>query len=395
MSESYPSPFYTDRGIGQAANALAQAFLPNPLREARMQGLAANAELDRARAGEIARRGSSADAVSAIARGGDVSPAAVTNMLAAMAASGDPNILRVAGEFMRAFGGAAGADPNRMAQLQGGAGQDWISTEVGRRLQEQNNLTQAFGVADRQAAAQRYAVDQQELGRDRRMAPEINPGNVVVVPPNSPLAPRARADGRIPGAPLAPTMDATRADAARRYAAGEGTPEERARWRDVFSPSIGAAEVRGGSAARPPLDINGADGRAIDEQIGASMPPGSALSPEAAQIVRARTAELYQQNRNLVAAAQQAVQEFMSRNPPRTDSSLNPFSSRTFGVPTAGGPVRRDPGPSSAPPAPAEGAAPATGGYRLPNGQVIPEGATIRQGGRTYIIRGGQPVPLA
>jgi hypothetical protein len=378
--ESIPSPFYTDPGLGRAAASLAQVFLPNPLRDARMAGIQANADLDRARAGEIARRGAAGEAAGARLRAGSVDPGTLANVFADILAGANPEMMQALPGFIRGFGGAAGADPNRLAQLFVGAGGNYGHTEPGFRYNVDTDAATARRGQDVSAGAQRYAVDQQQAGADRRMVVEVNPGNTAYVPPNSPMAPRAT-DGRITGAP---TRDTVAGENMRRYAAGEGTPEERARWRETFAPS---------AANRPPMDVGGADARALEEQIGASLPPGSALSPEAAQAVRARAAELYQQSRNLVASAQQAVQEFMAQNPPRTDSSLNPFSARTFGVPQTGGPVRRDPGPSSAPRAPTEGAPPAPTGWRAPNGIVVPEGATIRQGGRNFIIRGGVPVP--
>jgi hypothetical protein len=386
MSESIPSPFYTDRGIGQAAASLAQAFLPNPLREARMQGIAANAELDRARAGEIARRGAAGEAAGARLRAGSVDPGTLANVFADILAGANPEMMQALPGFIRGFGGAAGADPGRLAQLFVGAGGNYGHTEPGFRYNVDTDAATARRGQDVSAGAQRYAVDQQQAGADRRMVVEVNPGNTAYVAPGSPMAPRAGSNGQIVGAP---TRDTVAGENMRRYGAGEGTPEERARWRETFAPS---------SANRPPMDINGPDTRAIDEQIGASMPPGSALSPEAAQVVRARTAELYQQSRNMVAAAQQAVREFMAQNPPRTDSSWNPLSARTFGVPTpaapAAGAPQRSAGPSNLPPAPTEGAPPAAG-FRARNGTVVPEGATIRQNGRTFIIRNGVPVPAS
>lgn len=356
MSESYPNPFFSDRssGIGPAVSSLVQAFAPNPVREARTGALLSQMDYDRARTDRVRAQGAAGQAAGARLRAGSVDPATLAQVFADVITGADPQMLAALPGFIRGFGGAAGAAPDRMAQLQQGAGQDWISTEVGRRFQEQNNLAQAFGVADRNNAGALARERVQQDGLDRRMAPEINPGNVVVVPPNSPLMPRATPDGRIAG-----------------------------------PPAIDRA------ALRPPMDINGADARAIDEGIATNLPDGAQLTPEALALIRRRAAELYQVTRNMPAAVQDAVREFMSQNPPRADSSWNPFSARRYGVPTAPAapPARsRDTGgPSSLPTAPTEGAAPAAAARPA---ALPPEGTRVRQNGREFIIRNGRAEPL-
>jgi hypothetical protein len=362
MNESYPSPFFSDRrGISQGVSSLVQAFMPNPMREARTGALMSQMDYDRARTDNVRAERAAAQAMgdyaAAAGPGALVDPSTLVNILAAGMRGGNPQILAALPGLMRGFGGAVGAAPDRMAQLQQGAGQDWISTEVGRRFQEDNNLAQAFGVADRNNAGALARERVQQEGADRRMAPEINPGNVVVVPPNSPLAPRAT-DGRIAGPPVPVTGAAARQAPA--------VPASTARQFDEYFAS--------------PITLNPNDSARTPD-------------PEARRWLSRRAAELWQSGPDGVrgnpnAAIEEALAEFRNAGPGETGSLV---TGRGFALPPSLQRPRDTGGPSNLPPAPTEGAAT---GYRMPNGRVLPENAVIRQNGREFIVRGGVPVPV-
>ena len=175
---------------------------------------------------------------------------------------------------------------------------------------------------DIHSADTRFTVTTEEAGRNARMAPEINPGNRVVVPPNSPLASRADAYGFIQGNPSLPVEQGAAARALRENPAMP--PAELEANRRVL-PGAAGAEIRGpagGGAGRPALDVNPNEAARLtqtalallgDTVDGRGAPNGvAALTPEAQAWVQQRAASLYQQTRDAGSAAEQAAREFRS-----------------------------------------------------------------------------------
>lgn len=310
------NPFFSTPGFAQGAGALARLFIPDAGREAALQAREAQGRLYDTQAEEIQQRiAANPQAAEALSRG-DLAGAYV-----AWARGGSAPVLQAAPGFVRGYGAAAGVDGNRLSDLFVGAGGSEANTPRGfaaaqdttRRGQDLSASTQRYGY-DQSRAGALEREQLQEAGRDRRMAPEISNNATVVVPPNSPLATRADPQGRIEGP---------------RVQTGAGA-----------------------GANRPPLDVGGGDAKAIDEQIAANLPEGTALDGQAAAAVRTRAADLYQQTRNLPLAVKQAMDEFLAQNPPRVDNRLNPFSDRRLTVPQAGGAAPAQAAPAAAIPPP-------------------------------------------
>lgn len=334
----YANPFFTDPGFAQGFGALAQAFMPDPNREAATAARVGQARLAGVQADQINARMNAGRAAGDRLRAGDVSPGALAQVFADVLTGADPALIQQLPAFIRGFGGAAGADPERLAQLFVGAGGNYAHTEPGFRQADSTDRRgqdvsagATVRAAQLRANADLEGVRLQEAGRNQRFAPEINQGNVVVVPPDSPLASRAGPDGRIQGNPRPRTFDEERAGLVRPYVEGTMPADQRGAARDIVAPSVSAAEARTDGQGRPPIEIGGADARAIDEQIAANLPSGISVDDEGARILRGRIAELWQQNRNLPLAAQQAVREFTESaqytpgwNPFRRSGTMSP-----------------------------------------------------------------------
>lgn len=358
MVESVVNPFFTSRAFGAGIGNLAAAFLPTPDAEARRANLLSGADFNRARTEQIQGRMRAGRAAGSRLRAGTADPGTLAQVYADVLEGADPSLLSEIPAFVRGYGAAVGVDPGRLADLFVGAGGNFAHTEPGfmradetdRRGQDVSAATARRG-QDITAATTRDVATMREAGLDRRMAPEINPGNVVVVPPDSPLAPRADPQGRIAGPPRPPSLSEARGALVETFLNPpvDEDPAVQERRREILAPSVVGAETRANSGGgRVPLDVGGTDARAIDDQIAMNLPEGTALDDQAAALVRGRAAELYQQTRNLPLAVQQAVREFLAQNPPRTDSSWNPFSSRTFGAPQATAPAAPSAIPSPA-----------------------------------------------
>ncbi|WP_149541488.1 hypothetical protein [Siccirubricoccus phaeus] len=301
---TYANPFFSSPALGQAFGNLARAFGPDPEGDARRIATAAQARLYGAQADEVAQRMGAASELAQLFANPDPD-AAARAAYAAAARGGNPQVMAALPAYVRGFAAAAGADPGRLAQLFVGAGGPWGQTEPGTRYVEGEETRRAYGVTDRQQAGamareqvqsgdRRYGVDQgragalertqlEETGRNSRMAPEINPGNVVVVPPGSPLTPRADESGRIAGPPAPaggradrPPLDVSPAESARLASvalellgdtekAGEPTGTVRSRHRRSCGSLTGPPRCTNRAATR---------GRRRPRPPGNSKPPG-------------------------------------------------------------------------------------------------------------------------
>jgi hypothetical protein len=347
-------------------------------------------------------------------RGGDVSPQNLGQVVADLVASGNPQMVAQAGAALRAFGGAAGADPDRMAQLFLGAGGAYENTQPGfmrtdetRRRGDDVRAGATLGAARIGADGMLARTRIEEQGRDRRFAVTARPGEYVTLPENSPVAPAGQSGPvTLRGDPRPTTFDQARAGEVPAFLnppAGED-PAAAQRRRELVAGNVVTAEVRAGGAAARAVPAGAV--RQIETVFSQplTMRDGTVVTPDVAaqRWLRERAAALWQSGPegvrgNVEAAINEAFAEYEAAAPARTDRTWNPFSSARTGLPPA---LRRDAPPpaAGAPDAPfaPRGAAPAAGGYRNPRtGQTIPEGTVIRQGGRNYIIQGGQPVPAS
>lgn len=404
MSGSYPNPFFTTPGFAQGLGALAQAFMPNPDAEAARGARIAQAGLQNAQTGQIQQRMRGATAAGDRLRGGDVTPQNLGQVVADMVASGDPQMIAQAGAALRAFGGAAGADPERMAQLFVGAGGAYENTQPGfmrtdetRRRGQDVSAGATLGAARIGADGMLARTRVEEEGRDRRLAVTARPGEYVTVPGNSPVAPAGTTGPHvIRGDPRPTTLDQARAGLVQPLVEGTLPPDQAGRAREIVAGNVAAAEARAGGVAARPVPAGAV--RQIEtvfaNQVTLRDGTTVALDVASQRWLRERAAALWQSGAegvrgNVEAAINEAFAEYEAAGPARTDSSWNPFSAARTGLPPT---LRRDA------PAPADAAAPpaAAPGYRNPRtGQTIPEGTVIRQNGRNYIIRGGQPVPAS
>jgi hypothetical protein len=386
MSGSAPNPFFTNPALGAGFSNLARIFAP---------GL--EADLLAARVADLNQqmklRGRIADDIAAaqdrMRQGLGADPAAAWREIFAGVLA-DPQAFGALARGAGVFAATQGVPESDLGRIVVGAGGNWRNTEGGSRYEiGTQDATRRRG-QDIQAGTARDLARLEEEGRDRRMAPQIQPGNVVVVPPNSPLAPRANGQGRIEGNMRPQTYDQARAEQVGPFVAGEGTPEEQGRRRALVAPQVAAAEARPGAQQRPPA-VDGADIRAIDEQIGAQLPSGDALDSAGAAWVRNRAAALMQQQgesfNNIPLAVQQALRDFYAQNPPRTDNRWNPFSSNQYGAPGTGGGAR-----AASPDAPTAPTVPARPANVPPGSAWSPSRRMWRAPDGTLFTADGRPV---
>jgi hypothetical protein len=397
MSGSIPNPFFTSPGIGQSVTSLARLFAPDPDSEYRAARVAlTDAQIEGVNLENKARGRGINDVAAqqeALRRGpGTDSAAWFRDILAA--ASSDPQRLRALAQGAGVLAATQGLPESELARIVVGAGGNWGNTESGTRFQVDTQAGtvrrgQDIGSGDNRyrtdadERARRFQIEQEQQGLDRRYSVAPPPGGTVVVPPNSPLAPRATPEGVITGPPR-PQEPLNRgqmeADQARRWIDEAPTPEERERRRQQFiagrfGPEAprGLDEVRAREAqeyinsaptpeererrrreviagrfeglnppggARPP-EVGGGDINAINGQIAVQLPENTSLNGAGAAWVRNRAAALMQQQgatfNNVPQAVAAALTEFFAQNPPgqRSDNRLNPFSSETreYGAP--------------------------------------------------------------
>lgn len=363
MSGRYGNPFFTDPGLAQGFSSLAAAFMPNPNTEAQI----ANARFAGARTAQIERGLTAAQTASDRLRTApNADPSTIAPLFADILASADPALIQQLPAFMRGFGGAIGASPERVAQLFVGAGGDYANTQPGfertdqtRRRGQDVSAGATLGAARIGADASRDVANINQAGQDRRFTTTARPGDIVTLPENSPIArPGQQGPVTLRGDERPQTLDQARAAQVAPFLnppAGED-PAVATRRRELLNPQIVSAETRVAGANAP--GVNGADVRAINDQIVAQLEDGTALDTAAAAFVRNRAAELMQQpgptRDNIPLAVRAALEEFRAAGPPRTDSRLNPFSNRTYGVPQRTAPAAPTAPP---PPAPRDGAA--------------------------------------
>ena len=197
------NPFYATQagsGLGQLVNSLTGGAGDEAAAMARV----AQSRLYGAQTDQIHTRLASSAAAAERLRGGDYSPENLAQVFADGLASADPQILQAFPGFIRGFGAAAGAGPERLAQLFVGAGGNFAHTQPGF---DANEATQRRG-QDVQAGTQRYGYDQQragalereqlqETGRNNRTSLSIPNNADVWVGPNHPQAGQADPNGRI------------------------------------------------------------------------------------------------------------------------------------------------------------------------------------------------------
>lgn len=467
-----PNPFYATP-IGRAAGSLAQAFAPDPDGEATALARAAQARLYGTQAGEIENRMGMARAAGDRLRAGDYSPAALAQVFGDIFAGADPRMVQALPEAIRSFGAAAGAPPERLAQLFVGAGGNYAATQPGFEAGQRNDLERS-----RIAAGPGYA----RVAEDAR---QFNATPVPVIQNSQPVyVPRSQAGGQAPVL----TFEQARGTQVAPYVAGTGTPEEQGRRGDLVAPGVATARVRNegqaerinlqgqqaielqqlrGAQQAGQLDTRGAQRlqeleaqnaaqlqratlqgeqrareiemrgeqqarqaeaqnasavevaniraaaqreaariRAEGQVAAASGRPAPAipasvsrgfteyfqaplslqdpdgetrtyrLEPTAQRMLARRAGELYQMGPegvrgNAAAAIEEALAEFRAQNPPRTDTRMNPLSSRWLGMPAQGGAPAVQPAPQL-PPAQTE-----------PSAAAIPPPAQ-REPGRVY-----------
>jgi hypothetical protein len=223
------NPFFATP-IGQAAGALASAFGADPDGEATALARAAQARLYGAQTGEIENRLGMARSAGDRLRAGDYSPATLSQVIADMVSGADPRMAAAAGDVLRAFGGAAGAPPERLAQLFVGAGGNYAHTQPGFEAAQRTDLEQS-----RIAAGPGYA----RVAEDRR---QFNSTHVPTLGAdgNPVLTPRSQATGAAPVL----SFDQARGVQVQPFVQGTGTPEEQGRRAALVAPGVATAEVR-------------------------------------------------------------------------------------------------------------------------------------------------------
>lgn len=355
-----PQPFYQNPHLAAGLSNLTRLFVGDPnreLRAAQTEGARATARLHGVQADEVGARMTGARSLAEqFQRGfGEDRDGAARALYAA--AAQDPHLLAQLPAALRGYAASqSGTTPSQLAALFQGAGGSYAQTQPGveahdltlRRGQDVSAGAQ-LGSARIHAGSQERIAAGVQAGADRRFAPEINPGNVVVVPPNSPIAGRADAAGRIQGNASLPVQQGLAAA----LLIDPNTPEPQRQAARTVLPGVGAAEIRaadptpGGRTPAAPV-VGATQQRAIDAAIddNSNDRDGAfALAPAARAAVQRRAAQLFQADGptrgNATESAAAAMDEFMTSQPRRTDSSLNPLSSRTFDVPltagTAGG----------------------------------------------------------
>jgi len=419
-------PWSQGPSVGQGLTQLAQAFVPSAGDVASY----ASADLSRTRAREIDTRMGGYSSLADVFRSASANPEGFRQVLGSLAQTMDPAALAGAGQLLRAYGFSQGVDGQTGDNLYRGAGGAYDNTEAGFRATDTTRRRGQDVAAGASIAGARIGADAQlgqerlrQDGYDRRMAPEVNPGNVVVVPPNSPLASRATPDGRIQGNPSLGVEQGAAANALRTQ---PGMPPAEVQANRRVLPGAPGAEIRAeddtprGTAGRPPANVPVSVSKRIEEIIAAGTDVDGSqyqFDPEAQRWLRARTEALFQAGDagvrgSIENAFLEARREFLEASPGRGDSSWNPLSSRTYTMPPT---LRQPVAPSGArnamssqtvPPPLAGGAggvvpgtilAPPGRGAPSPQSVLQPRpGDTVRQNGRLYIIQpDGSAAPVS
>jgi hypothetical protein len=277
-------PYFANPMFSQGLSNLAEALFPSDAERLQMANLGRQGKLI-----EAQRRKFESDALS-----GEIRNRETEAMLAAEAAQTEQLIAGL-GLDPRVSGAVSGM---RREGIVGGNAQ-----QSGAGIEALMSVIGAFGTEDQRRSArilQGGALDQNFAGTTQR-ADAVSGRN-------------ATEERRLQGVKEAGMTQRNRADnATSRYNNAYDAVM------DFMGDQMpGGAAGAGGGRATTPLTVGGNDAKAIDQILGTlvgSVPtsnPGE-LDQATLQQLRVRTAELYQQNRNLPAAVQQAWNEIMGQ----------------------------------------------------------------------------------